>query len=490
MATWFFDAPAGVRDFTDASKWHEAMAQEAQGIVLELVAAVLGKDPRNVTNAEVQKIAPDLGYVDPVSFPPTSGGETLPIAPWPAFPRAVVRRGPWTEFPHHPEDPQGNHRAAEHIGDEDHRAGVFEDKHGTVLDLPARDRQDEYLEWAVRRDSNGKLTKVIFVAEGYDYYSELFKHDEDKVVALYQEFTGIKSISADQLRAPRGVFRRLQDGRVYQVAEEGGFNPRNRFNLDPGIVHLSHRANSLGAEVNLAGVSGILRLKADGTVLSGTDPEELLCCCQGGNPNRNSDPLISAQAYAQVKSSYRYTLANPVGLYIAGADHDRVQTKDGEPLTNEWWTEIRGDGFRKPQDTTSKDSRVLRLELAPPAGSKLTLEDLEVDGVPVRFAGQLASLMLVHLFVTRWKRSAQGETGPKVPCIGTCCRKTGTSQLAITEGKCPTGYQLAFPGLLADAPPTPLTNAAGAAFSAITMTAAKGPTPELATKGARISLKR
>lgn len=483
MAAWFFDAPAGVRDFTDPSNWHKAMADEAEGIVLGLVAAVLDKNPDDVTLDEVKGIAPDLGYVDPVSTPPTDVGETLAVAPWPAFPRAVTRRGPWAEFPHHPEDPQGNHRAAEHLGDEDHRAGVFEDKDGNILDLPARDRQDEYLEWAARRDGNGKLARLVFVAEGYDYYSELFKHDEAKVVDLYRAFTGIGSITADDLRAPRGIFRRLANGRGYQVAEEGGFNPRNRYNVDPGIVHLSHRANSLGAEVNLAGVSGILRLKADGSVLSGTDPEELLCCCQGGNPNRNSDPLISAQAYAQVKDGYRYTLANPVGLYIAGADHDRVQTKHGDPLTNDWWTEVRGDGFRKPEDTASKDSRVLRLELAPPAGSNLTLEDLEVDGAPVRFAGQLASLLLVHLFVTRWKRATQGATGPEVNCIGTCCRKAGTSQLAITEGTCPPGFKLAFPGLLGTAPSP--TGVAGFSLSGGTT----GPAPQI-NKRVRTSLKR
>lgn len=488
MAVWFFDAPAGVRDFTDPSNWHEAMAQEAEGIVLDLVAAVLSKDAGDVTTDEVKRIAPDLGYVDPVSTPPESAGETLAVAPWPAFPRAVLRRGPWTGFPHHVEDPQGNHRAAEHLGDEDHRAGVFEDKDGNVLDLPVRDRQDEYLEWAARRDGNGKLAKLVFVAEGYDYYSELFKHDEAKVVALYQDFTGIASITADDLRAHRGIYRRLPGGQAYRVAEEGGFNPRNRFNIDPGIVHLSHRANSLGAEVNLAGVSGILRLKADGTLLSGTDPEELLCCCQGGNPNRNSDPLISAQAYAQVKGGYRYTLANPVGLYIAGADHDRVQTKHGEALTNDWWTEVRGDGFRKPQDTAISDSRVLRLELAPPAGSDLTLEDLEVDGVPVRFAGQLASLLLVHLFVTRWKRATQGATGPEVNCIGTCCCKTGTSQLAITEGKCPPGFKLAFPGLLATTPPP--SGAAGTGLSGGMTAPAASIAPEVNKKRVRTSLKR
>ena len=447
MPKWFFDAPAGLRDFSDPNKWHEAMTEEASGIVLELVASVLDKAPQNVTADDIKRHAPDLAYVDPVATSPASAGETVPVAPWPAFPRAVLRRGPWTEFPHHPEDRQGSFRAAEHLGDEDHRPGVFVDEAGNELDLPVRDRQDEYLEWVARRDAGGKLAKVIFVAEGYDYFSELFKHDEQAVVDIYRRFTGVGGIAADDLRAPRGIFRLSSSGRQTLVAESGGFNPRNRFNIDPGIVHLSHRANSLGAEVNLAGVSGILRLKADGTTLvSGTDSEELLCCCQGGNPNRNSDPLISQQAYAQVKSGFRYTLANPVGLYIAGADHDRVQTKDGEALTSDWWKVERGEGFDRV-DT----SRVLRLELAPPPGSGLTLEDLEVNGVPVRFAGQLADLLLVHLFVTRWPRDGGGG-GPRVPCIGTCCRRTGTSQLVITDSVCATGYELAFPGLIPGVP--------------------------------------
>lgn len=444
MVKWNFDAPGGVRDFRDPTNWHAAMAAEASGIVLDLVATVLGKDPADVTEAEISANAPDLGYIDPVATPPETDGETVAVSPWGAFPRAVRRRGPWTEFPPVDGDREGIHRAAEDLGEEDHPEGVFVDGENKVLHLPVRHRQDEYLEWVARRSKEGKINKVAFVAEGYDYYATLFKYDEGRALDLYRDFTGDNSIRVDDLRARKGIYRRLPDGSRQTVVDPGDFNPRNRFNIEPGIVHLSHRANSLGAEVNLAGVSAILRLKADGTTLvDGRNSEELLCCCQGGNPNRNSDPLISDQAYAQVMGGFRYTLANPVGLYIAGVDDQRVQTKNGDALTPDWWTVVRGEGFGDP-----KSCRVLRLELAPPKGSNLTLEDLEVDGEPVRFAGQLADLLQVHLFVTRWKRNDGDNHGPSVPCLGTCCRKTGTQQLVPTRRKCGAGYDLAFPGLI------------------------------------------
>ncbi|MBR1231043.1 hypothetical protein JQ597_14250 [Bradyrhizobium sp. AUGA SZCCT0177] len=444
MTDWLFEAPGGVTDFRNPRNWHNAMAEEARGIVRQLVADIVKKNPGDVTDDEIAEHAPTLGYIDPATTPPSSPGQTVNIASWPAFPRAVTRRKPWLDFKPVTGDNDGTRRAAEHLGDEDHRPGVFVDQNDCVLHLPVRHRQDEYLEWVGRRNTDGKLSKAIFVAEGYDYYSELFEHDEGRALELYRDFTEDSTIRVDDLRARHGIYRRLPNGSRLTVAEPGSFNPRNRFNINPGIVHLSHRANSLGAEVNLAGVSGILRLKADGTILDGTNPEELLCCCEGGNPNRNSDPLISQQAYGLVRNNKRYTLANPVGLYIASINHQRVQTRGGEDLTPDWWTVVRGNGLDKPST-----SRVLRLELAPPKNSKLTLEDLEVDGEPVRFVGQLADLLQVHLFVTVWDRE-HGSENPSLPCTGTCCRRHGTQQLVITNDTCAPDFDLAFPGLIKD----------------------------------------
>jgi hypothetical protein len=298
MADWFFDTPAKMQDFRDPLAWHNKMSFESRMIVQFLVASALRKNARDVTDDDIRTISPKLAYVDPVDSPPPQDAETIGIAPWGAFPRAVERRSPWP-FPHDPDDVEGNYRAVEHLGDEDHRSGDFRDFDGNPLNLPVRDRQDEYLEWVVRRNSEGKITKAIFVAEGYDYYAALFDHDEQRVVEMYKEFTGVSRLTADDLRSRRGIKRHTNDGNSIEVAKPGQFNPRNRYNIDPGIVHLSHAANSLGAEVNLAGVSGIARRTVSGTTLQPGNSERLLCCSAGGNPNRNSDPLIGDQAYSQ-----------------------------------------------------------------------------------------------------------------------------------------------------------------------------------------------
>lgn len=439
--TWMFGAPGGVKDFVDPSKWDAAMRHEAQEIVKILVGSALNKN--KPSDAEIEAHRESLGYVDPTVTEVPKDAQTVPVQAWGGFPRAVKRRGPWTEFAPQDDDPDGNYRAVEHLGDEDHHPGVFKDAHGHVLHLPVRDRQDEYLEWAAVRNAQNKITKLTFVAEGYDYYSTLFKTDAERVRQLYEDATGLKSLKVDDLRAKDGIYRYRTDGEREEIAAPGDFNPRNRFNIDPGIVHLSHRANSLGAEINLAGVSAIARRDGSGKTLDQTDPERLLCCNAGGDPNRNSDPLISAQAYTQVLEGYRYTLANPVGLYIAAIENGLTVPDDaGTPVPKDWWKVVRGHDLWDPQI-----SRVLRVELEIPAREKLTISDLRIGGSPVAYAGQVAELLSVHLFVTRWKRAEPG-IGPIVDCLATCCRQKGGSQLFPTARPCPQGYEAAFPDLL------------------------------------------
>lgn len=443
MADWTFEAPGGIKDFRDPKNWHVAMQREAKGIIQILVGITLGKDPDSVTAADIAANQDNLAYVDPTETELPTGAETAPVQSWGGFPRAVQRRAPWKEYPPIDGDIDGNYRAVEHLGDEDHRQGVFVDRHDRTLSLPVRDRQDEYLEWVAQRNSGGNITKLTFVAEGYDYFATLFETDEERVVELYKDFTGTTSLKADDLRAKDGVYRLYTNGERETVAKPGGFNPRNRFNIIPGIVHLSHRANSLGAEVNLAGVSGIARKKSTGTTVDGKDPEELLCCNQGGNPNRNSDPLISAEAYAQVLGGYRYTLANPVGLYIAGIEEAGILLPDNATvIPREWWKVVRGHDL-----WDNKSSRVLRLELEVPKSEKITISDLLIGDDKVKYPGQIAELLSVHLFVTRWKRT-DASVGPIAACNATCCERNGSGQLKLSDGTCEDGYSLKFPDLL------------------------------------------
>jgi|JI61114C2RNA_FD_contig_31_8004512_length_4453_multi_6_in_0_out_0_2 hypothetical protein len=445
MTKWFFEEPGHLSDFRDPANWHAAMAQEAQDIVLLLLATVLKKNPSDITEAEIRAYGPELAYVNPIWEELDPAAETVAIRAWGAFPRAVARGGPWKEFQPTKVDPTGIYRAVEHLGDGDFSAGTFIDSQDRVLHLPVRDRQDEYVEWHASRDQDGNITKLTFVAEGYDYFAKLFEYDEQRVVEIYKEFINDNTIKTDHLRAPNGIYRREPSGRRREVVAPGGFNPRNRLNISDGIVHLSHRANSLGAEVNLAGVSGVARKISSGELLDGSDAEKLLCCNAGGNPNRNSDPLISQQAYAQVLGSYRYTLANPVGLYIAGVDEQGLLLPDNKtPVPRDWWTIVRGADL---WDVTK--SRVLRLELAIPKSEQLTISDLTIGGENVEHAGQIAELLSVHLFVTRWKRNSM-SVGPKVACEATCCVKDGSDQLAFADatGGCANGWSPKFPDLL------------------------------------------
>ncbi|QIL38337.1 hypothetical protein G7074_03005 [Pedobacter sp. HDW13] len=443
MSAWKFNAPGNVHDFKDPSKWHDAMEKEAKDIIRILVGQTLGKDYEDITPEDILAVGPELAYVDPTVTAPPADAETIGISPWGAFPRAVERNAPWP-FPPDDIDFKGNFRASEQSGNEDIHNGQLSDLNGNPLTFPVRHRQDEYLEWTVRRNQDGKITKAIFVAEGYDYYATLFENDPTLVRDMYREFTGINSIQVDELRALEGL-QVLYPGKTKPVTlvEKGGFNWRNGYNIDPGIVHLSHRANSLGAEVNLAGVSGIARKGTDGNILKVGKPELLLCCSNGGNPNRNSDPLIGEQAYAQVLAAYHYTLADPVGLYIAAVEEQRLTLPNGEPIPREWWKVVRGSDLWIPAE-----SRVLRLELEVPASEGLILADLLIDGNPVVYGAQLAQLLSVHLFVTRWKRTTN-SVGPVVNCECTCCRKTGTKILVLNStGACVPGYELAFEGLL------------------------------------------
>ena len=236
MADWHFQAPAGLTDFRDPNNWHAQMSRAANDIVVLLVASALKKSPDAVTQEDIDSTAPELAYVNPeISLPPADA-VTTNIQPWGGFPRAVLRAAPWQEYAAVAGDEDGSLRAVEHIGQEDYR-GILVDNENNILHLPVRDRQDEYLEWSAKRDSDGKISKITFVAEGYDYFSALYKYDEGRALDIYREFTQISTIKVDDLRAKRGIYVRGRDGSRSTIVEPGEFNPRNIYNINPGIVH-------------------------------------------------------------------------------------------------------------------------------------------------------------------------------------------------------------------------------------------------------------
>ena len=170
------------------------------------------------------------------------------------------------------------------------QALYFSDSSGNNI-LPLKYRQqDEYLEWAIRKDdATGKIKEILFTCEGPEYWGVLSK-DKQLLLKLYQKFASQQVVLSDLLFQDDTFGLDLETGEFGNV--KGKYNPYNKWNLSDAI-HLTHPANSLFAEIILAAQGSVLR---GNTATPLSDAQELICCAGYGVPNRNSDPTIGAGA--------------------------------------------------------------------------------------------------------------------------------------------------------------------------------------------------
>jgi hypothetical protein len=138
----------------------------------------------------------------------------------------------------------------------------------------SRDVQDEYCEWSVERDpASNKIVRVTFTCEGPEYWQFLAETTPEVALDLYRKFVSLNVEMEDLFTA------------------NGRYNPRNKWNTSTtsGAMHLVQINNTLGAEIELAAASSIVRV-INGKTLTGE--QELIRCRQYGGPERNSDPHI------------------------------------------------------------------------------------------------------------------------------------------------------------------------------------------------------
>jgi len=230
----------------------------------------------------------------------------------------------------------------------------------------SRDTQDEYCEWSVTRDPDtDKITRVTFTSEGPEYWAFLAQADPATLVRLYQ-----KSISPDVKESD--LFR----NNVYI--------PRNQWNNSTtnGAMHLIQRANTLLAEIELAAGASIVRRK-NGVIV--TDPQELIDCGMYGEKERNSDPHIGASVNELARKKADVTLANPIGLCIAGLSVAGWVTPDGSN-PHDYWTITRGT-----------PDKALRAVYEVPAGKNFVLGDITIGGRNIEFGAQIADFVTIKL---------------------------------------------------------------------------------------------
>ncbi|MQP66331.1 hypothetical protein GE253_13385 [Niveispirillum sp. SYP-B3756] len=310
---------------------------------------------------------------------------------------------------------------------------------------------DEYCEWAAARDENNNIIRVDFCCENPEYWYSLWAISPTRVVELYNEILNY-GLHADRLVVVTEDDLTLKDGGGNVVTDPGtgraAYNPLNKWNSGPkssrtgsladrtgGAVHLTSTPNTLQTEIGLAGVS-------TQQLVSGNDnAQNLLCCGQFGQAYRNSDPHIGQTVNrvvgGQVTGTFNLiNLANPFGLYIQmpnfttwsfGARIKPGTNVPADAKPSDVWQVVRGSATLVDPVTgenfpgnTGDGGFILHAACQIPLSwlamdSSLTLADIQINGSPITWAGQIAQQFDVGLYARPLLTEA---TPPTLPCAG------------------------------------------------------------------------
>ncbi len=305
--------------------------------------------------------------------------------------------------------------------------------------------QDEYCEWSVTRNSNGKIKRVDFTCENPEYWYSLWRIDPRRVAELIQEILnfGLPEGSPDAVKVTVEDLQ-LRDpitGKAVIDPFTGrpAYNPLNRWNTGTesirggakatgGAIHLTCTANTLQTElVNLAAVATILR--KDGN----QDAHALGCCSQDTVPYRNSDPHIAQlinQTVAFGPTGTLVTIADPVGLYLQMPSFAGYSLPDDPKLpkgasVQDCWHIVRGrESLADPiTGQVFPGNFILHAVFQIPhswikAGVSFTVGDITVkrDGVatPIQFGAQIVETISMGLFA--WHMQAAAQQPPQA-CV-------------------------------------------------------------------------
>jgi hypothetical protein len=349
-----FDPPAGLTDFDNIpaqrAGWDEFISCSFQ---------------RNIEGIEREVGDGNSQYYNP-KVTSTDQPVTSDIR-WKGFPLAIAAKHP------------GNKRAA----------WTEADQLQTVDGITFRP-QDEYLEWLVTKNAQNKITRVTFTCEGPEYW-EALAEGYPAEFALPQAQGGLgctKHTNAQGDQQKLLDFYRTYVSPDVQLDDlldsDGHYDRWNRWNTKNGIMHLTHPANTLGAEINIAARATILR-RTNGQEI--TNPNTLICCSGYGDRFRASDPHIGDEVNKLARQGYAITLSNPVGLYIDSdsLDTNGWTTPDGTPA-KQFWTPVRGAG-----------KMTVRAVFEVPAAKGFTVSDIKIGGVSIEFGGQIAEHITVML---------------------------------------------------------------------------------------------
>ena len=323
--------------------------------------------------------------------------------------------------------------------------------------------KDEYNEWVVTRNAEGKITKISFTAENPEYWFTLWEVDPERVLALYRELVSPK-VKLDDLYLRAKPAKDGEPGAI--VRDQNGkpvYNPLNKWNYGNaatdeggGAVHLTSPPNTVGAEIYLGAAATILRALGD----TAYSPMNNICAAEYGSPFRNSDPNIGFQANQVVHNiGATLTLTNPIALYMQTPDFSNYVTPDGTPASA-FFRIVRG---RTAAEAGVKYDQILHAVFEVPEGwgYGYTVSDIKIGGRQIWWGSQMAETFNQALAVTAYPQipatnrlrypavqaSASSEANPwPQPIVTNAALEAVTNQPAISSATIPLLPLTARPG--------------------------------------------
>ncbi|MBW4631245.1 MAG: hypothetical protein KME30_04890 [Iphinoe sp. HA4291-MV1] len=386
-----FDLPGFQNDFQRGEEQLEQLLRSRWNEdVNRLTERVLQNEPWNFTN---QPALTD--YYNPRTTEVPEGAPTVPIS-WTTYPNRIKYTFP-----------QVGRRKLWEYADNGVPDPDYEPK-------GPRGWQDEYAEWSVTRNAEGKITKVSFTSETREYWYALWDVSPNAVLRLY------KQLISEQVKL-EDLYLRDDSGNPIVDPQTGrpAYNDLNEWNNKPtnGLAHLVGTFNSQFGAMFLAGQSTIVRENKRGNAI--TDPSKLVNCGLHGTPNRNSDPYISAAVNDLVRgpkglgSGVRVTLKNPIGLYLQEPNFTTYKLPRKAPRgakPSDYWKVIRG---RKRQGKETYDL-ILHAVYEVPPELGFTVSDISISGFPIEYGAQIAETVTVAVI----GQGIPQQTPPQsYPCV-------------------------------------------------------------------------
>lgn len=230
--------------------------------------------------------------------------------------------------------------------------------------------QDEYCEWWVqKRKEDGKVVAITFTCENPEYWQNIIAQDKARTVKLYSDLLG----------------HSVQEEEIFD--RNGQYMPTNKYNTDSqnGVIHLVQRNNSLGAEIDIAARSTLVRQNQDGSPKTGA--ADIIKCSQFGSPGRSSDPHIGDEVNTLARAGYLVSLGEPVALYIRDLNipAGTWETPDSAD-PNTFWKVLRGDS-----------DHAVRCEFRVPPEKSYVVGDITINGNSIQYGGQIADYVHIKL---------------------------------------------------------------------------------------------